>query len=70
MPDETYGKIPRAVTQLEEGEKATEEEMIDFCRGKMAGYKRPKSVVFAESLPLNPAGKVMRREMEEKYGGK
>ena len=68
--DETYGKIPRAVIQLKEGEEATEEEMIDFCRGKMAGFKRPKSVVFVEDIPLNPVGKALRREVEKKYGGK
>ena len=69
IPDETYGKIPRAVIQLKEGEKATEEEIIEWCRGEMAGFKRPRSVIFVRELPLNVVGKVLRREVERGYGG-
>ncbi|MEA3222064.1 MAG: AMP-dependent synthetase, partial [Thermodesulfobacteriota bacterium] len=68
VPDETRGHTVRAVIELREGEKATQEEIIDWCRDKMTGFKRPKSVVFIDSLPLNPVGKVLRSQIKEKYG--
>ncbi len=68
VPDETWGHTVRAVIELRDGEKATQEEIIDWCRDKMTGFKRPKSVVFIDSLPLNPVGKVLRSQIKEKYG--
>jgi len=70
VPDETWGEAVRAVVQLKGGESATEEEIKAFCRGKMAGYMVPKSVVFVEDLPVTAVGKVLRRKVKEKYGGK
>jgi acyl-CoA synthetase (AMP-forming)/AMP-acid ligase II len=69
VPDEVWGQSVRAVVQLKNGEKATAEEIIDFCKGKIAGYKKPKSVVFADLLPVTPVGKVMRAKVKELYGG-
>ena len=65
--DDVYGKIPMGLIKLKEGEKATEDEIIDFCRDKMAGIKRPRFVVFVDEFPLNPVGKIMRRQAEEKF---
>ncbi len=70
IPDDLYGSIPRAVIQLKGGASATEEEIIEWCRGKMVGFKRPKSVIFAEELPLNPVGKVQRAAVKEDYGAR
>ncbi len=67
VPDPAYGQIPKAVVQLKEGESASEEEIIAWCRGKMAGFKRPKSVVFSDNLPLNPVGKVQRALVKELF---
>ena len=47
--------------------KETEEEIIKFCEGKIAGYKKPKSVDFMESLPKSPAGKILKRVLRELY---
>ena len=68
VPDPEWGESVQAVVKLKEGETATQEEISEWCKGKVAGYKRPKSVVFVDSLPLTPAGKVLRREVKEKYG--
>ncbi len=68
VPDDTYGQVPRAVIQLKPGQKATQEEIVEWCRGKMVGFKRPKSVIFVEDLPLNPVGKVQRVLVKEDYG--
>jgi len=65
VKDETYGKIPMALIKLREGEKATEEEIIDFCKDKISGFKRPRFVVFVDEFPLNPVGKILRRNAEE-----
>jgi len=70
VPDETWGEAIRTVLQLKEGESAREEEIRDWCRGKMVGYKIPKSVLFAEDLPVTAVGKVLKRKVKEKYGGK
>lgn len=71
VPDETYGQIPRAVIKLREGEKATEEEIIDWCKGKIAGIKRPKSIVFTDEIPtVVTEGKTLRKLVEERFGGK
>ena len=68
VPDPTWGEAVRAIIQLEEGKKATSEEIIDWCSGKIAGYKKPKSVLFVDFLPLTPAGKIRRGEVKKKYG--
>jgi len=67
VKDEIYGKIPMALIKLRKGEKATEEEIIDFCRDKMTGFKRPRFIVFVDEFPLNPVGKILRRIAEEEY---
>jgi len=68
VPDETWGSAVRAVVLLKDGAQATAEEIIEFCKDKMAGYKRPKSVLFAESFPISPVGKVLRVKVREMYG--
>ena len=54
-----------ALIKLREGEEATEEEIIDWCRDKISGFKRPRFVVFVDKFPLNPVGKILRRNAEE-----
>jgi len=68
VPDEEWGHKVRAVVQLKNEETATEEEVIDFCRGKLAGYKIPKSVTFVDEVPFSPAGKMLRQKVREAYG--
>ena len=51
-----------------EGEAATEDDIIEFCRARLAGFKRPRSVVFVEELPRNVMGKVLKRDLREEYG--
>jgi acyl-CoA synthetase (AMP-forming)/AMP-acid ligase II len=68
VPDETWGNIVRAVVVLRSGNAAEEDEIITWCKGKMTGFKRPKSVVFTDHLPLSPVGKVLRSKVKEIYG--
>jgi acyl-CoA synthetase (AMP-forming)/AMP-acid ligase II len=69
VPDEEWGATVRAVVQLKKDEQAAPEDIIGFCRDKLAGYKIPRSVVFADELPLSPVGKVLRQKIREMYGG-
>jgi len=68
VADVEWGEEPRAVVVLKKGEGATAEEIMDFCHSRLAGFKRPKSVVFVDSLPRNPMGKVLRKKLREQYG--
>jgi acyl-CoA synthetase (AMP-forming)/AMP-acid ligase II len=52
---------------LKAGSTAGEAEIIDFCRSRLAGYKRPQSVEFSDHLPKNIQGKVLRRELRAPY---
>ena len=67
VPDEKWGEAVKAIVVLKDGADATEEDIIDFCRSKMAGYKKPKSVDFVDSLPRNLAGKVLKKDLREPY---
>ena len=68
VPDPEWGQEPRAIVVLKKGEVATSEEIIEYCRSRLAGFKRPRSVVFIDALPRNPMGKVLRKKLREEYG--
>jgi long-chain acyl-CoA synthetase len=68
VPDPEWGQEPRAVVVLKQGETITPEEIIEFCRTRLAGFKRPRSVVFVDTLPRNQMGKVLKKELRERYG--
>jgi acyl-CoA synthetase (AMP-forming)/AMP-acid ligase II len=68
VPDEEWGNTVRAVVQLRHMEQAESKEIVDFCRGELAGYKIPRSVVFVNELPRSPVGKMLREKVRETYG--
>ena len=68
VPDVEWGQEPRAVVVLKKGEVTAPEEIIEYCRSNLAGFKRPRSVVFVDALPRNPMGKVLRKKLREEYG--
>ena len=74
MPDEYRGETVKAFVVLKEGETATEEDIISFCREKLAAYKAPKIVEFRDSLPKSAVGKILRKilraEEEARQKGK
>ncbi|SPL88135.1 Long-chain-fatty-acid--CoA ligase [[Actinomadura] parvosata subsp. kistnae] len=67
VPDERWGERVHAVVVLRPGLAATEEELREFCRDRIAGYKLPRSVAFAGELPLSGAGKILKRELRRRY---
>ena len=67
VPDVEWGEEVRAVVVRRE-DSVGEEDLIQYCQQKLAGYKRPRSVVFVEELPRNVMGKVLKRDLREQYG--
>ncbi len=67
VPDEEWGKSIRAVLAVKEGESADTDDIIKFCRGKMAGYKIPRSIIFVDHLPYSSAGKLLRQKVRDLY---
>jgi acyl-CoA synthetase (AMP-forming)/AMP-acid ligase II len=63
VPDERWGEAVRAYVALRPGTTATEADLIEFCRDRLAHYKCPSSVVFLDALPRNPTGKLMKRTL-------
>ena len=61
IPDEYRGETVKAFVVLREGESATEEDIIAFCREKLAAYKAPKTVEFRNELPKSAVGKILRK---------
>jgi fatty-acyl-CoA synthase len=63
-----WQEVGRAMVVLKAGSTLAEKDIIDFCQGKLARYKIPKSVVFISELPRTAAGKVLKGELREKFG--
>ncbi len=69
VPDIDWGERVRAVVVLKDGYEADPDDVIEYCRQRLASFKKPESVVFATALPRNALGKVLKQELREEYGG-
>jgi acyl-CoA synthetase (AMP-forming)/AMP-acid ligase II len=67
VPSEKWGEAVKAVVVLKEGEEASGEEMIQFCKGRMAHFKAPKSVDVVPALPKTGSGKIAKSVLRETY---
>jgi acyl-CoA synthetase (AMP-forming)/AMP-acid ligase II len=67
VPDPRWGEAVKAVVALSPSREASAQELIAFCRQRIAGYKCPKSVDFVAELPKSTVGKILRREVKKKY---
>ncbi len=67
LPDETWGEMVTAVVVRWPGVEVTEEEIIEFSRDNIAHFKAPKKIIFVDSLPMTPTGKVTKYVLVEKY---
>jgi acyl-CoA synthetase (AMP-forming)/AMP-acid ligase II len=70
LPHEKWGEEVTAVVVLRPGETLTDADLVDFCRDKLASYKRPKKVLFIEDreMPRTATGKNLHRILRERYG--
>ena len=66
MPDELYGEEVAAFVVLREGSEVSEEQLIEFCKGRLADYKCPKTVRLVKDIPKGPTGKLLKRELVKK----
>ena len=64
VADEEWGERPHALVVLNEGKAISAEDVLSFCREKLAGYKVPKSVEFVDELPHGLSGKLAKRELQ------
>ena len=68
IPDETWGESVHAVIVSKPGTSASSEELIEHVRTQIASYKTPRSIEFrTEALPKSGAGKILKRDLREKY---
>ncbi len=67
VPSEQWGEEVKAVISLRAGMSVSEAEIVDLCTEKLGRFKKPRSVEFWEDLPKNPVGKILKREIREKY---
>jgi fatty-acyl-CoA synthase len=67
VPDARWGETVKALVVVRQGMSTTAEELIEFCRDKMGGFERPRSVDFVDVLPRTPSGKVLKRVLREPY---
>ncbi len=72
LPHEKWGEQVIAVIVPKENTKVDEERILDFCRNKISGYKRPKKVIFIkdQEMPRTPTGKILHRVLRERYNSK
>ncbi|MBZ0308052.1 MAG: long-chain fatty acid--CoA ligase [Anaerolineae bacterium] len=68
VSDERWGETGMAIIVLKAGQELTDESVFEHCRKNLAKYKVPKYVAYTDALPRNAAGKVLKRELREKYG--
>jgi acyl-CoA synthetase (AMP-forming)/AMP-acid ligase II len=68
VPDVEWGERVMALIVLRPGESMTKEEVVQYCKGRLASFKAPEEVAFVEELPRNPLGKVLKTELRKVYG--
>ena len=64
MPDDKWGEVPCAFIEVAKGASVTEESLIEHCRARLAGFMRPKKIIFTE-LPKTTTGKILKTELRE-----
>ena len=67
VSDPTSGEAVKAFVVLKENTAVKQDDLIDFCRNRIAVYKAPRTVEFVNALPRNPAGKILKRELRERH---
>jgi fatty-acyl-CoA synthase len=70
VPDEKWGEVGKAFVVLRPTmvTKPSDGELLEHCRGRLARYKVPKAIVFLDALPISAAGKILKRDLRERYG--
>ena len=69
VPDEVRGQIAKAFVVLKADQTLSPEELLAFCKGKIATYKLPREIVIVGELPRTPTGKLLRRVLKQREPG-
>lgn len=67
VPDEKWGEAVKGLVIKKRGTEVSEGELISFCKSRLASYKKPKSIEFMNEFPKSTAGKVLKRDLRQKY---
>ena len=67
VPDDVWGESVKAFVVLKPEHRAVENDIIEHCKGLLAGYKKPRTVEFVPALPKGPTGKILKRDLQEPY---
>jgi len=67
VPDDKWGEVVKAIVVKKPGAELTADALIDWSRDRLAGFKRPRSVDFVETIPRNPSGKILKRQLREPF---
>jgi acyl-CoA synthetase (AMP-forming)/AMP-acid ligase II len=67
VPDQKWGEAVKGIVVLKPGQKATEQEIIQFCKERIAHYKAPKSIDFIDALPRTGSGKIHKKGLRDSY---
>ena len=67
IPHEEFGEQIKAFCEINRNVTVTEKELIEYCRGQLASYKRPRSIEFVDELPKNTVGKITKNELRKAY---
>jgi long-chain acyl-CoA synthetase len=67
VPSERWGETPKALVVRTPGAEVSAEELIEFCRQRLARYKCPTSVDWVDALPRNPSGKILKKDLRAPY---
>jgi fatty-acyl-CoA synthase len=67
FPHEKWGEAVKAVVVVKSGETLTQEELIEWCQGRIGKFKIPKSVIFVDAIPRTPTGKILKRVLRDTY---
>ena len=67
IPHDDFGEQVLAICEINPDTVPGQDELLEFCRAELAGYKLPRQVTFVEALPRNPMGKVLKNELRMPY---
>jgi acyl-CoA synthetase (AMP-forming)/AMP-acid ligase II len=67
VPHDTWGETGKAIVVRARDSDVTEQELIEFCRERLARFKCPTSVDWVDALPRNPSGKILKKDLREPY---
>jgi long-chain acyl-CoA synthetase len=67
VPDDTWGETVKAIVVAAEGESIDPDELMEWTRERIAGFKRPRSVDVVDELPRNASGKILKKDLRKPY---